>query len=349
RRAVGLGIDAPVPIRVVQQPILRIGALHHQDLAQLASLAHAAHVLHDGVEAQVVGRAVAQVLLQGQGDQLPRILYRSGQRLLADHVLARVERVGHHREVQRVRRAHVDHIHLGIVQNLMVVAGGLIDVELFGQPAGLLLLALADRVDLDEAQAANPFQVHAPHEARAENRSLQSVNHDCLLSEVSNLTQLLIEWYAGCWSASALEKVRKWSAHGARTGGWLWRSPRSPRLRGVWPRGWAFCAWRKTPTGPATSPSARACSRTGRCGSLSRDCCRPARTFLIATAGPTAKARDPHKKPAVARAAIIVSTCDAANSSRLDRWLSIGLGRPWGRPPGLRGSSRTRSLCDGFS
>src|ERR1039458_6547108 len=27
----------------------------------------------------------------------------------------------------------------------------------------------------------------------------------------------------------------------------------------------------------------------------------------------------------------------------------ICLGRPWGRPPGLRGSSRTRSLCDGFS
>jgi len=72
----------------------------------------------------------------------------------------------------------VDHIHFGIVQNQVVVAGGLIDVELFAQAASLLFLALADGVDLDEAQAANPFQVHAPHEARAENRSFQSMNHN---------------------------------------------------------------------------------------------------------------------------------------------------------------------------
>jgi hypothetical protein len=59
----------------------------------------------------------------------------------------------------------------------MVIAGGLIHVELFAQAAGLLLLALADGVNLDKAQAANPFQVHAPHETRAENRGLQSMNH----------------------------------------------------------------------------------------------------------------------------------------------------------------------------
>ena len=155
----------------VQQPVLRISALQHQDFAQLARLAHAAHLLHHGVEAQVVKRAVAQVLLLGQGDQLPRILHRSGQGLLADHVFARVERVDDHGEVQRVGRAHVDHIHLGIVQNLVVVAGGLFDVQFFAYASGFLLPALAERVDFNVAQAANAFQVHASHEARAKNRS----------------------------------------------------------------------------------------------------------------------------------------------------------------------------------
>src|SRR5580704_3452938 len=113
----------------------------------------------------------------------------------------------------------------------MVVAGGLLHVELLAQPARFLLLAFADGIHLDESQAANAFQVHASHEACAENRGLQSMYHNCLFSEASNLTQLLIEWYARWWSASALEKVQEWSASAVRTGGWRWLSPRFSRPR----------------------------------------------------------------------------------------------------------------------
>src|SRR5580700_12258230 len=110
-------------------------------------------------------------------------------------MLARLECVRDHGEVQGVRRAHMDHIHFRIVQNLTIVAGGLADVQFFAQLAGLLLAAFADGVDFDVAKTANSFQVHAAHEACAENRGFQFANHNCLSSEASNLTQMLIEWY----------------------------------------------------------------------------------------------------------------------------------------------------------
>ena len=65
RGSVGRFLDAPVPIRVVQQPVLRVGALHGQDIAELARLPQAAHILHQGIEAQVLEGAVGQALLFG--------------------------------------------------------------------------------------------------------------------------------------------------------------------------------------------------------------------------------------------------------------------------------------------
>ena len=98
RRAVGFGIDAPVPVRVVKQPVLRIGALHHQDLAQFARFAHAAHMLHHRVKAQIVEGAVAQLLFARQVNQFFRLVDGGGQRLFADHVLAGQQRILGHRE-----------------------------------------------------------------------------------------------------------------------------------------------------------------------------------------------------------------------------------------------------------
>ena len=67
---VGLRIDAPVPVRVVEQPVLRISALHDQDLAEFARLAHAAHLLHHRVEAQIVaGRSCEAAFAVASLDQ----------------------------------------------------------------------------------------------------------------------------------------------------------------------------------------------------------------------------------------------------------------------------------------
>src|SRR5271170_3890922 len=60
RRPAGFDINAPVPVRVVQQPVLEIRALHDKNFTQLASFAQRTHLLNHGIEAQVVTNAVAQ-------------------------------------------------------------------------------------------------------------------------------------------------------------------------------------------------------------------------------------------------------------------------------------------------
>ena len=179
RRAAGLGIQAPVPIGVVEQPVLGIGALHHQDLAQVAILPHAAHVLHHGVEAQVVEGTIAAPGLAGQLYQLARLLHRDRQRLLANHVLAGLERVPGHGEMQEVRCTDVHRIDGGVFQNPAVIRVDLPDAEFGAQPRRLLHLAFADGIHLDVAQPANAFQMDAAHETGAEYRRVESL-HDFL-------------------------------------------------------------------------------------------------------------------------------------------------------------------------
>ena len=60
RSTASLGVDAPVPVRVVEQPVLRVGALDDEDLAQIAGFSHAAQLLHHGVIAQIVADTVAK-------------------------------------------------------------------------------------------------------------------------------------------------------------------------------------------------------------------------------------------------------------------------------------------------
>ena len=131
RAAVGLGVQAPIPIGVIEQPVLGICALHHQDFAQVARFAHTAHLLHQGIEAEIVKGAIAAAGLAGEGYQLGGLLHRSGQRLLANHVLAGLQRVADHGEVQDVGGAYMDSIHGGIFQDLVIVGVGLVDVKLF--------------------------------------------------------------------------------------------------------------------------------------------------------------------------------------------------------------------------
>src|SRR5258708_13752126 len=65
RRATCLGLDAPIPVRVVEQPVLRIRALDNEDFTQVSGFAHGAHLLHHGVITQIVADAVVQTVLRG--------------------------------------------------------------------------------------------------------------------------------------------------------------------------------------------------------------------------------------------------------------------------------------------
>ena len=94
-------------------------------------------------------------------------------------MLAGLERVADHGEVQDVGRAHMDSVNGRIFQDLVIVGVGLVDVKLFAELPGLFGVALADGVDVDEAEAANAFQVDAANEAGAENCGSKTV-HDGL-------------------------------------------------------------------------------------------------------------------------------------------------------------------------
>ena len=68
--------------------------------------------------------------------------------------------------MQRVRRADVDRVDGGVFQDAPVVGVGLRHAEFGGELIGFFDLRLADRVEVDIAQAANAFQVDAADEAR---------------------------------------------------------------------------------------------------------------------------------------------------------------------------------------
>src|SRR5579862_341265 len=101
-------VDAPIPVRVIEQPVLRIRALQNKNLAEVTSFAQAPHLLDHRVVAKIVTNSVAQSLPRRKSHELLRLRGRGGQRLLAEHVLASKKGVLGHGEMLRVRRADVD-------------------------------------------------------------------------------------------------------------------------------------------------------------------------------------------------------------------------------------------------
>src|SRR5580698_1761759 len=68
-RAASLGVYTPVPIRIVKQPVLKVCTLHNKNFPEIPSLAHGAHLLHHGIETQIVANAIAQSTLSSKRDQ----------------------------------------------------------------------------------------------------------------------------------------------------------------------------------------------------------------------------------------------------------------------------------------
>src|SRR5215472_10718184 len=60
KRARSSRFDTPVPIRIVEQPVLRIGSLDYIYVAKIARFRHAAHILYLRIEANVVQGAIRQ-------------------------------------------------------------------------------------------------------------------------------------------------------------------------------------------------------------------------------------------------------------------------------------------------
>ena len=162
--------DAPVVVGVEEQPVLHVAAGHVVDLAELAAAHPLAGLDRERVEADVVvdARGLPRVLA-GEGHELGRLLRGHGQRLLAQHVLAGLERGLRHLEVQLVRRADVDRLDRLVVEQLLQRAVGLRCADRRGELRGLGVRDTEDAHDL----AARPPQrlgVHPAHEPRPDDR-----------------------------------------------------------------------------------------------------------------------------------------------------------------------------------
>lgn len=90
------------------------------DLANGARLHQLADLDAPGVEPRPHGLHEEQLLLPRLLDQQPRLLGRDGERLLAQHVLARLERQHGVLEVVAVRRRDVDDVDVGVRHELGV-------------------------------------------------------------------------------------------------------------------------------------------------------------------------------------------------------------------------------------
>ena len=89
---VTIRLDPPVVVIDQQQPVLGVGTRDREDSAQLATRDASVHLLAERIEAEVVIHA-RRLLGMGRGrfHQLRSLLGTDRQRLLAEHVFARLE------------------------------------------------------------------------------------------------------------------------------------------------------------------------------------------------------------------------------------------------------------------
>ena len=89
---VAVRLDPPVVIVDQEQPVLGVGARDREDPAQLATRDASVHLLAERIEADVVIHARGLLGMgRGRFHQLRSLLGADRQRLLAEHVFARLQ------------------------------------------------------------------------------------------------------------------------------------------------------------------------------------------------------------------------------------------------------------------
>jgi hypothetical protein len=102
-----------------KQPVLQVGTLHDEQVAQFAALHQAARLLDKRVHADVEVDCVDQSLLCRQLDQFRRLGRVHRKRLLADNVLASQKGGLGMRVVQIIGRSQVHYVDVGVGQHLI--------------------------------------------------------------------------------------------------------------------------------------------------------------------------------------------------------------------------------------
>ncbi len=189
----------------IGEDIVRMDGMRHQRAAQLAGpLAAPGHRIIVGTappqrldrahiggagKARIDDRlglldAVAEPVLEHRHQLAPGALFgrhhlvdlgqRADQRLLADHVFARLQRRDDHRVMHHRRRADVDDVEIVHLQQFVEARGSPFHVELVGEPVHPHRIEVADRqhlelvgighVALDDMAAADPAADHRDRE-----------------------------------------------------------------------------------------------------------------------------------------------------------------------------------------
>src|SRR5947209_4100329 len=167
RRPGSLRLDPPVPVSVVEQPILGIRALHDQNLTQLAGLTNRSHLLHHRVVAQVVTNAVAQSLTFGERDKFFGFGNSGGQGLFAQHVLAGKERMLRHGKMLRIGCADVDRMNGRVAEHFPVVGGHFRNRKTRSQLRRNIRIPARDGHGFNPLDTPQRFQMNSPHKTGA--------------------------------------------------------------------------------------------------------------------------------------------------------------------------------------
>jgi hypothetical protein len=103
-----------------------------------------------------------------EGDEFFALGNARGQRLFAEHVLAGLKRIFGHGKVLRVGRANVDGIDRWIAEDLAIVGRNRCDGETRAQASRGFDVSAGDGCGFDRFHTAHGFEVHAAHEAGAD-------------------------------------------------------------------------------------------------------------------------------------------------------------------------------------
>jgi hypothetical protein len=120
-----LGLEPPVPVGRQGKPVLQEAAVNVPDLPQLAGVYPRTRLPDQRIEAKVEVRAVDEAGALCQLQELGGLGGREGKRLLADHVLAGLERLLRLRVMQVVRSGQMDDVDALVGEHRFVrVVGG---------------------------------------------------------------------------------------------------------------------------------------------------------------------------------------------------------------------------------
>ena len=166
-RPATLGLEAPVPVGLEQQPVLEVASGDQPHVADLARGDDLVGVLVERVVADVEVRGVDQPGLGGEGDQLARLGRRHRQRLLADDVATGGEDGLRLREVEVVGRGDVDRVDRRVVEERLERVVRARDAERLG-PGRATFRGAAEHATDPDADAAQGLDMDRADEARAD-------------------------------------------------------------------------------------------------------------------------------------------------------------------------------------